>query len=192
MLSISDELKPSAKPAIKRLKEMGLQLFLLSGDSKAAAGLVGKEVGIDRVIAEVSPGDKVDEIKRLQDDGRMVAMVGDGLNDAPALAQANVGFAIGTGTDIAVEASDITLLRGDLTSVVTAIELSRSTMRIIRTNLMLAFGYNVVAIPLAAGVLYPAFGILLSPIIASAAMALSSLSVVTNSLRLRRFAPSMV
>ena len=192
MLSISDELKPSAKPAIKRLKEMGLQLFLLSGDSKAAAGLVGKEVGIDRVIAEVSPGDKADEIKRLQDDGRTVAMVGDGLNDAPALAQANVGFAIGTGTDIAVEASDITLLRGDLTSVVTAIELSRSTMRIIRTNLMLAFGYNVVAIPLAAGVLYPAFGILLSPIIASAAMALSSLSVVTNSLRLRRFAPSMV
>ena len=192
LLAISDELKPSAKPAIKRLKEMGLELFLLSGDSKIAAGLVGKEVGIDRVIAEVSPGDKADEIKRLQDDGRTVAMVGDGLNDAPALAQANVGFAIGTGTDVAVEASDITLLRGDLTSVVTAIELSRSTMRIIRTNLMLAFGYNVVAIPLAAGVLYPAFGILLSPIIASAAMALSSLSVVTNSLRLRRFAPSMV
>ncbi len=192
LLSISDELKPSAKPAIKRLKEMGLELFLLSGDSKIAAGLIGKDVGIDRVIAEVSPGDKVDEIKRLQDDGRTVAMVGDGLNDAPALAQADVGFAIGTGTDVAVEASDITLLRGDLTSVVTAIELSRSTMRIVRTNLMLAFGYNVVAIPLAAGVLYPAFGILLSPIIASAAMALSSLSVVTNSLRLRRFVPSMV
>ncbi|NIM49683.1 MAG: heavy metal translocating P-type ATPase [Gemmatimonadales bacterium] len=193
LLVLSDEVKPGAKQAMARLKELGLDLYLLSGDSKAAAGLVAKEVGIDRVIAEVSPRDKADEIKRLQEDGHVVAMVGDGINDAPALAQSNVGFALGTGTDVAVEASDITLLRGDLSAVVSAVELSRRTMRAIRDNLFLAFGYNVLAIPLAAGLLYPFTnpGILLSPIVASAAMALSSLSVVGNSLRLRRFTPSL-
>ncbi len=187
---IADELKPGAKQAVSRLKAMGLEVLLLSGDSKVAARLVGKEVGIDRVIAEVDPRDKTDEIKRLQEGGRVVAMVGDGINDAPALAQADVGFAIGTGTDVAVEASDITLIRGDVGGVVAAVELSRRTMRTIRGNLFFAFVYNVLGIPLAAGVLYPFTGILLSPIVASAAMAASSLSVVGNSLRLRAFTPT--
>lgn len=192
LIVISDQIKRGAKQAIARLAKMGYDIYLLSGDSKRAAGLVGKEVGIERVIAEVDPRDKTDEIKRLQQDGRVVGMIGDGLNDAPALAQADIGFAIGTGTDVAVEASDITLIRGDLRAVVTAIELSRRTMRTIRVNLFFAFVYNVLGIPLAAGVLYPFSGILLSPIVASAAMALSSLSVVGNSLRLRAFTPSIV
>jgi Cu+-exporting ATPase len=191
LLVISDEIKAGAAEAIKRTKDMGLTLYLLSGDSKAAAGLVAKELGIDRVIAEVDPRDKADEIRRLQEHGDIVGMVGDGLNDAPALAQANTGFAVGTGTDVAVEASDITLIRGDLGGVVAAMELSRKTMRTIRSNLFFAFIYNVLGIPLAAGLLYPFTGLLLSPVIASAAMALSSLSVVGNSLRLRRFTPSM-
>jgi Cu+-exporting ATPase len=193
LVVIADEVKKGAKQTIQKLKDMGLDVYLLSGDSKVSAGLVAKEVGIDRVIAEVDPRDKADEIKRLQEDSRrVVAMVGDGLNDAPALAQANVGFAIGTGTDVAIEASDVTLVRGELSSVVTAIELSKKTMKTIRTNLFLAFVYNVLGIPLAAGLLYPFFGVLLSPIVASAAMALSSLSVVGNSLRLRRFTPAPV
>ncbi len=187
---LADRVKSGASAAIARLKAMGLDVYLLSGDSKVAARLVGREVGIDGVIAEVSPRDKVDEIRRLQADGRTVAMVGDGINDAPALAQADVGFALGTGTDVAVEASDVTLIRGDVHGVVAAIELSRRTMRTIRTNLFFAFVYNVLGIPLAAGALYPFTGILLSPIVASAAMAASSLSVVGNSLRLRAFSPS--
>jgi Cu+-exporting ATPase len=191
LIVIADQVKPGAKAAIGRLHEMGLELYLLSGDGKVSARLIAKEVGIDRVIAEVDPRDKVDEIRRLQEDGRVVAMVGDGINDAPALAQADIGFAIGTGTDVAVEASDITLIRGDLGGVVAALELSRRTIRTIRTNLFFAFVYNVLGIPLAAGVLYPFTGLLLSPIVASAAMAASSLSVVGNSLRLRRFKPSM-
>jgi Cu+-exporting ATPase len=190
LLVISDEIKPGAKDAIGALLGMDLDVYLLSGDSKVSARLVAKEVGIDRVIAEVEPRDKSDEIKRLQEDGRVVAMVGDGINDAPALAQANIGFALGTGTDVAVEASDITLIRGDVRGVVTAIELSRRTMRTIRTNLFFAFFYNALGIPLAAGVLYPFTGVLLSPVVASAAMAASSLSVVGNSLRLKRFTPS--
>jgi Cu+-exporting ATPase len=189
---IADEIKPGAKDAIGRLTAMGLDVYLLSGDTKVSARLVAKEVGIERVIAEVDPRDKADEIKRLQEDGRVVGMVGDGINDAPALAQADVGFSLGTGTDVAVEASDITLVRGDVRGVVSAIELSRRTMRTIRTNLFFAFIYNALGIPLAAGVLYPFTGILLSPIVASAAMAASSLSVVGNSLRLRRFTPTMV
>lgn len=191
LIVLEDAIKPDAKPALARLKAMGLQLYLLSGDSKAAANLVGREVGIERCLAEVDPRDKTDEIKRLQREGHRVGMIGDGINDAPALAQSNVGFAIGTGTDVAMEASDITLIRGDLGAVVTAIELSRRTLWTIRGNLFFAFIYNVLGIPLAAGVLYPFTGVLLSPILASAAMALSSLSVVGNSLRLRRFTPSM-
>ena len=187
---LADSVKPGARAAVERLHAMGIDVYLLSGDSKVAARLVGREVGIDRVVAEVSPRDKVEEIRRLQANARTVAMVGDGINDAPALAQAHVGFALGTGTDVAVEASDITLIRGDVYGVVAAIELSRRTMRTIRTNLFFAFIYNVLGIPLAAGVLYPFTGILLSPIVASAAMAASSLSVVGNSLRLRAFSPS--
>ncbi len=187
---LSDAIKEGAREAVAALTGMGLDVVLLSGDSKVSANLVGNDVGIRRVLAEVNPRDKSEEVKRLQDDGRVVAMVGDGINDAPALAQANVGFALGTGTDVAIEASDITLIRGDVRGVVTAIELSRRTMRTIRGNLFFAFVYNVLGIPLAAGVLYPVTGLLLSPIVASAAMAASSLSVVSNSLRLRAFTPS--
>ncbi|UCG85998.1 MAG: heavy metal translocating P-type ATPase [Gemmatimonadota bacterium] len=192
LVLIADAIKPSAKPAIARLKSLGFELYVLSGDSKVSTGLVAKEIGIDRVIAEVDPRDKADEIKRLQQDGRTVGMIGDGLNDAAALAQADVGFAIGTGTDVAIEASDLTMMRGDLTAVVTAIELSRRTVRTIKGNLFFAFLYNSLGIPLAAGVLFPLTGLLLSPVFASAAMSLSSLSVVGNSLRLRRFTPSTV
>jgi Cu+-exporting ATPase len=191
LIVVADKVKPEAKETIARLKAMGFRLYLLSGDTKPAAQLVAQDVGLERVIAEVAPSDKVDEVKRLQADGRRVAMVGDGLNDAPALAQADVGFAIGTGTDVAVEASDVTLIRGDLRAVVTALDLARRTMRTIRSNLFLAFIYNVLGIPIAAGVLYPWTGVLLSPVVASGAMALSSLSVVGNSLRLRRFVPSL-
>jgi Cu+-exporting ATPase len=189
LILIADAIKASAKPAVSKLKEMGFGLYVLSGDSKVATGLVAKEIGIERVIAEVDPRDKADEIKRLQQDGKVVGMIGDGLNDAAALAQADVGFAIGTGTDVAIEASDLTMVRGDIMSVVTAIELSRRTVRTIKGNLFFAFLYNSLGIPVAAGVLYPFTGLLLSPVFASAAMSLSSLSVVANSLRLRRFNP---
>jgi Cu+-exporting ATPase len=191
LVVIADEVKESAAPALAALRARGLALVLLSGDTRAAATMVGRDVGIERVIAEVAPGDKADRIRQLRQDGRVVAMVGDGINDAPALAEADVGIAIGTGTDVAVEASDVTLIRGDLRGVVTAIELSRRTLRTIRGNLFFAFLYNVLGIPLAAGVLYPFTGLLLSPVVASAAMAASSLSVVGNSLRLRSFTPSL-
>ena len=187
LIVIADAIKPEAAESIARLKQMVFELFVLSGDSKVATGLVAKEIGIDRVIAEVGPSNKANEIKRLQEDGRTVGMIGDGLNDAAALAQADIGFAIGTGVDVAIEASDITLVRGDLSALVAAVELSRRTMRTIRQNLFFAFLYNALCIPLAAGVLYPFTGLLLSPIVASAAMAASSLSVVGNSLRLNNF-----
>jgi Cu+-exporting ATPase len=190
LIVIADPIKPEARETVTRLREMGFEVALLSGDTRQSAGLVGKEIGVDRVLAEVAPADKVEEIKRLQQAGRVVAMVGDGINDAPALAQADVGIAIGTGTDVAIEASDVTLVRGDLRTVVAAVQLARRTFRTIRGNLFLAFVYNVLGIPLAAGVLYPFTGVLLSPVVASAAMAASSLSVVANSLRLRRFMPS--
>ena len=185
VVAVSDPIKPGAKDAIERLKLMGLQVQLVSGDSRKGAEAVAAEVGIDQVTAEVLPSQKADLVKKFQRKGG-VAMVGDGLNDAPALAQADVGIAIGTGTDIAMEASDVTLIRGDLAEVATAVQLARRTLRTIRFNLFWAFIYNVLGIPLAAGALYPFTGLLLSPVVASAAMAWSSLSVVLNSLTLRR------
>ena len=185
VIAVSDPLKPGAKEAIDRLKELGLAVQMVSGDSRKGAEAVAAEVGITDVVAEVLPSQKADLVKKMQREGG-VAMVGDGLNDAPALAQADVGIAIGTGADIAMEASDVTLIRGDLDQVATAVLLARRTMRKIRQNLFWAFIYNVVGIPIAAGALYPFTGVLLSQVIASAAMAWSSLSVVLNSLTLRR------
>ena len=185
VLAVADPVKAGAPAAIRRLRQLGLDLVLLTGDGRATADAVAREVGIERVVAETLPDGKLAEIARLQGTGRIVAMVGDGVNDAPALARADVGIAIGGGTDVAVEAADITLMRGDLGGVADAIALSRQTMRVMKQNLFWAFAYNVIGIPLAAGVLYPVFGLLLSPILASAAMAFSSVSVVTNSLRLR-------
>ena len=186
VIAVADPVKASSEAAIRRLRDLGLEVVMLTGDHRATAEAVGRRVGVDRVVAEVLPQDKVAEIRRLQSEGRTVGMVGDGLNDAPALAQADVGVAIGTGTDVALEASDVTLVGGDLNGVVDAIHLSRRTMRVIRQNLFWAFIYNIVGIPVAAGVLYPVWGILLSPVVASAAMAFSSVSVVANSLRLKR------
>jgi Cu+-exporting ATPase len=191
LVAIADPVKPTSVDAIRRLRELGLDVVMLTGDQPRTANVIAAAAGIDHVVAGVLPEGKRDEILRLQGEGRVVAMVGDGINDAPALAQADVGIAIGTGSDIAIEAGDITLMRGDLRAAVQAIELARATMRTMRQNLFWAFIYNSIGIPLAAGVLYPAFGILLSPIIASAAMAMSSVSVVTNSLRLRRFEASI-
>ncbi len=186
-IAISDTVRETSKSAIKDLKSIGVEVVLLSGDKRNVAEQIGKEIGIDRIIAEVLPSGKVAEVKNLQSEAKNVGMVGDGINDAPALAQSNVGFAIGTGSDIALEASDVTLVGSELTGVTFAIRMARQTVRVIKQNLFWAFGYNSLGIPIAAGVLYPLTGELLSPMIAAAAMAFSSVSVVINSLRLRRF-----
>ncbi len=216
IMGIADALKPSSAAVVKALQKLGLEVVMLTGDNRKTADAIAAEVGIERIFAEVRPDQKAAIIQSLQGEQRsrgaegqrgrgvrgensrkfslktqhsIVAMVGDGINDAPALAQADVGIAIGTGTDVAIAASDITLISGDLQGIVTAIQLSHATINNIKQNLFFAFIYNVIGIPIAAGILFPIFGWLLNPIIAGAAMALSSLSVVSNALRLRNFQP---
>jgi Cu+-exporting ATPase len=186
IVAVADPIKDTSAEAVRALKAEGVRIVMLSGDSRRTAEAVGRKLGIDEVIGEVLPEQKVEKVKALQAQGRFVAMAGDGINDAPALAQANVGIAMGTGTDVAIESAGVTLVKGDLRAIVKAIRLSRATMRNVKQNLVFAFGYNALGVPLAAGVLYPFFGLLLSPIFAGAAMAMSSVSVVTNALRLRR------
>jgi Cu+-exporting ATPase len=185
LLGIMDPIKPSAVEAIRSLHDVGVRVVMLTGDNRVTAESVARQFGIDEVHAEVLPDQKAEIVTQLRDQGRIVAMAGDGINDAPALALAHVGIAMGTGTDVAMESSGITLVRGDLRGIVRARKLSRATMRNIRQNLFFAFIYNTVGLPIAAGLLYPFFGLLLSPMIASAAMTFSSVSVIGNALRLR-------
>jgi len=186
LLGVADPIKASTPEAIARLHREGIRIVMLTGDNRQTAEAVARQLGIDEIRAEVLPQQKADEVKRLQAQGRVVAMAGDGVNDAPALAQASVGIAMGTGTDVAMESAGITLVKGDLRGIVRARRLSRATMRNIRQNLFFAFIYNSLGVPIAAGVLYPFIGLLLSPILASAAMTFSSVSVISNALRLRR------
>ena len=187
VIAIADPIRATSPAAVARLKRMGLEIVLLTGDDRQTAEAVARAVGIERVIAQVLPDEKLEQVRQVQQQGKVVALVGDGLNDAPALAQAHIGIAMGTGVDVALEAADIVLMRSDLLGVADAIGLSRRTMRIVRQNLFWAFVYNVIGIPVAAGALYPAFGLLLTPAMAAAAMAASSVSVVSNSLRLRGY-----
>ena len=191
IIAVSDRIKISASTAIKQLQDLGLQVAVVTGDTRRTALAIGNSLGIDKIIAEALPDTKVEVVKQLQADGQKVVFVGDGINDAPALAQADVGLAIGTGTDIAIESADVIIMASDLRVIPKAIALSTATLRNIRQNLFWAFIYNIVLIPVAAGALYPTFGILLSPILAASAMGLSSLFVIFNALRLQRFNPSL-
>jgi len=188
LIGVADPIKSSTPEAIRSLHDEGIRIVMLTGDSQTTAKAVAGKLGIDEVIAEVLPDQKVDVVKQLQTQRRFVAMAGDGINDAPALAQAQVGIAMGTGTDVAMESAGVTLVKGDLRAIARARHLSRQTMSNIKQNLFLAFIYNSAGVPIAAGILYPFFGILLSPIMAAAAMSFSSVSVITNSLRLRKMA----
>ena len=185
MLGVSDPIKASSIEAVRQLHKKGIRVVMLTGDNRMTAEAVARKLGIDEVEAEVLPTQKGEVVRRLQEKGRIVAMAGDGINDAPALAAANVGIAMGTGTDIAIQSASITLVKGDLRGIARAMELSHKTMRNIRQNLFFAFAYNTLGVPIAAGILYPFFGLLLSPVIASAAMTFSSVSVISNALRLR-------
>lgn len=185
LIGVADPIKATTAEAISQLHREGIHIVMLTGDSRTTAQAVAAKLGIDEVIAEVLPEDKSAQVKKLQSEGRFVAMAGDGINDAPALAQAQIGIAMGTGTDVAMESAGVTLVKGDLRGIVRALQLSRATMRNIKQNLFFAFFYNAIGVPVAAGILYPFFGILLSPIIAAAAMSFSSVSVVSNALRLR-------
>jgi Cu+-exporting ATPase len=186
LIGVADPIKPETKAAIETLRREGVEPIMVTGDNRATAEAVGRAVRIDVIEAEVAPERKADIVERLQEEGRRVVMAGDGVNDAPALARADVGIAMGTGTDVAIESAGVTLVKGDLRGIVRARRLSRATMRNIRQNLFFAFVYNLAGVPIAAGVLYPWFGLLLSPMIASAAMTFSSVSVIANALRLRR------
>ena len=190
LVAVADTVKDDSKAAIAELQAMGLEVVMITGDNERTGRAVGRQVGIERVLAEVLPQDKAFNVQKLQLEGRVVGMVGDGINDAPALAQADVGFAIGTGTDVAIAASDITLIKGSLRGVVTAIQISRATMRNVYQNLVGAFVYNVLGLPVALGILYPLLGILLSPLLAALAMSFSSVTVIANANRLKRWRPS--
>jgi Cu+-exporting ATPase len=185
LLSVADPIKTTTHEAVAELHKLGIRIVMATGDNRRTAEAVAKQLGLDRFEAEVEPADKIRLVETLQRDGAYVAMAGDGINDAPALAAANVGIAMGTGTDVAMESAGVTLVKGDLRGIAKAIHLSRATMRNIRQNLFFAFIYNVLGVPIAAGVFYPFFGLLLSPIIAGAAMSVSSVSVIVNALRLR-------
>ena len=186
LIGVADPIRPSTADALRMLREEGIRVVMVTGDSRTTAKAVARKLGIDEIHAEVLPAQKTEIVGRFRSEGRIVAMAGDGINDAPALAAAEVGIAMGTGTDVAMESADIVLVKGDLQGIVRARRLSRATMRNIRQNLFWAFGYNVLGVPIAAGVLYPVSGLLLSPMIASAAMSFSSVSVIGNALRLRR------
>ena len=192
LVAVADTVKEDSVAAVAQLKRMGLEVAMLTGDNARTANAIARQVGVDRVLAEVLPEDKAAEVQKLQLEGKKVGMVGDGINDAPALTQADVGFAIGTGTDVAIEAADVTLISGSLQGVVTAVQISKATMRNVWQNLIGAFAYNTAGLPIALGLLYPLFGILLSPLLAAAAMSFSSVTVIANANRLKRFTPKEV